>query len=827
MFTRGHGREYWLLTGKRQQRWRRRKLCRKLQESPRSRAYSRYAGLGSSLGTPQRDPTKPKMSMADYKNLKQSGIRPHPRHPASTPEPGRPHGHARSSSNISNATPMARAPSFEGPLNGELQRNGGPVQSASKADYHGMRGDAERHNNFNAPHPSKPQPLNNGMNGHAEHPHRESLKNKEVNTQNKSNKSSLPAREPIKHSLPPRPQSPRRNFPEKQIHKRLHEAEEYGHAEKRAKIERPTPQSAQKSVTSRPDPISSKAKAPPSNLGRSDDHTSKAGRASVESRQNRSSKPDKPVNNLPPLLSPLPADLTGPTTFDSPKKAEQPKAASSSTPSKSKPNVSTAKKPPNRAISPQPPPLITTPPKSSPFNLPPLLSPTLPDIVEQELSKFKKRESDKHTPETRQDKPGLLTVEARHKEARRPDAPGVARKTTGGAIIGHPPKKSASNTPVHKSRDASKAETKSLIVKLPYSKKKAQTVERLVRLSPRPSTEFLRLEALLKEEGFEAMMAYGSKKKPSSDESEEEVPLAARNQKTSAKKRPSEGPLARTESSTKRAKASDSLDVSSARKTLPAALKSPVPSAPPQRNLLSTPKKGDALLPTAMRKIDSNDGSARTPQANNTTASTPASVERTRLNGERQPLTFQASEELAKTLKRKADRWLGNSSSTIEQRKLGGLILLESLSQYMRCFGGARAGTNSWPSLLPLYTYMSRSVKDLPVISAMVHQLHAITLEETVRSMILYHRMSDGKSEEGLKRDAIQLSKLQDYCRQRDNIWAQANLQSRNLKELQLKSPLLNCGPWTKVTDVTAFAMEVCAAFEKAENTGWRKEVDF
>ncbi|KAM3078106.1 hypothetical protein ACMFMF_004517 [Clarireedia jacksonii] len=787
---------------------------------------SNSAGMGSSLGTPQRDPSKPKMSMADYKNLKQSGIRPPPRHPTSTPESSRPQGHARTSSNISNATPMARVPSFEGPLNGEIHRNGGPVQSASKTDYHGVRSGHERHNNFHAPHPSKIQPLTNGMNGYTEHSHRDSLKNKEPNTHNKSIKSSLPAREPIKHSLPPRPQSPRRNFPEKQIHKRPHEPEEHAHAEKRARIERPMPQSAQKSVASKPDPISSKPKAPPSNLGRSDDHTPKASKASLESRQNRSSKPDKPVNNLPPLLSPLPADLTGPTTFDSPKKAE-PKAASSSTPSKSKPNVSTAKKAPNRAISPQPPPLTTTPPKSSPFNLPPLLSPTLPDIVEQELMKLKKRESDKHTPDTRQDKPGLLTVEARHKEARRPDAPGVARKTTGGAIIGHPPKKSASNTPVHKSRDVSRAETKSLIVKLPYSKKKAQTVERLVRLSPRPSTEFLRLEAVLKEEGFEAMMAYGSKKKPSSDDSEEEAPLAARNQKASAKKRPSEAPAGRTESSTKRARAPDSLDVSTSRKTVPAAFKSPISSAPPQKNLLSTPKKGDTLMPTAMRKIDSNDGSARTPQATNTTASTPASVERMRLNGERpHSMNYQASEELAKTLKRKADRWLSNPNVTIEQRKLGGMILLESLSQYMRCFSVSKPGSNTWPSLLPLYSFMYRSIKDLPVINAMVYQLHAITLEETVRTFMQY-RMSDGKTEEGLKRDGQQWSKLQDYCRQRDSIWTQANLQSRNLNELRLKGPPLSFGPWTNIKDITAFAMEVCAAFEKTENTGWRKEVDF
>ena len=72
----------------------------------------------SSTSTP-RDPKKPsqKISFGDYKNYKQTGIKPSPRPYTATPElkarqdaPG----HTRNTSAVSASTPMSRLPSSEG-----------------------------------------------------------------------------------------------------------------------------------------------------------------------------------------------------------------------------------------------------------------------------------------------------------------------------------------------------------------------------------------------------------------------------------------------------------------------------------------------------------------------------------------------------------------------------------------------------------------------------------------------------------------------------------------------------------------------------------------
>jgi len=69
-----------------------------------------------------------KMSIADYKNMKVTGVKPPPRPAAATPDsrvrydgPERP-GHQRNASNVSESTPMARVSSLEGP--GEHRKNG-------------------------------------------------------------------------------------------------------------------------------------------------------------------------------------------------------------------------------------------------------------------------------------------------------------------------------------------------------------------------------------------------------------------------------------------------------------------------------------------------------------------------------------------------------------------------------------------------------------------------------------------------------------------------------------------------------------------------------
>jgi hypothetical protein len=99
------------------------------------------AGAQSGTGTPnsQKDPKKPsvKMSIADYKNRKTTGLKPLPGPSAPTPEAKRGSdgneykpGHARNTSSASIGTPMARVPS----LGEENSRNvvGAAVKNGQK-----------------------------------------------------------------------------------------------------------------------------------------------------------------------------------------------------------------------------------------------------------------------------------------------------------------------------------------------------------------------------------------------------------------------------------------------------------------------------------------------------------------------------------------------------------------------------------------------------------------------------------------------------------------------------------------------------------------------
>ncbi|KAF7859757.1 hypothetical protein EAF04_008836 [Stromatinia cepivora] len=804
----------------------------------------------SSLNTPQRDPNK-KISFAAYHKMKKDGIKPISRTSA-TPDSAPPKGHARSTSNVSNATPMARGSSFEGSLNGEIQKNGNAIHSASKAE-HGVKNGIDRNLNPPRNNPTKPQHLANGIKSRTEQT-KDISRFKELNTPQSrpSTKmsSSIPTWDaPMKHSLPPRPQSPRRVVSDGRNNKRPMESDEPSYAEKRARTDRANSH-LQKIV--KPENNSSKAKAPPSNSSKSDDHVFRSSKGTGEAKSNKPS--GKPVHNLPPLLSPLPADLTTPTTFDSPKKADQ-KASSSNTPSKAKPSVNGKKLPPKelslqREASP------TTPPRTaSPFKLPPLLSPTLPDVVEAALAELKEKadkqkESEKLTPapEHRQERSGLLTVEERHTQARKPDAPGVARKTVSGAKIGHPPKRSASSTPLQKPREVSKAPatSQSYIVKLPYSKKKATTIERLVRLSPRPSPDFLKLEAIRKKEGYEAMMAHGSKKAPvfsadvvladSASESEEEIPLSSQSRKTVSKKRPSDVPPSNSEPPPKRARRPVNLEVTSARKTVPSPLKSPMRPGPSQKGLLATPKKKEGSRGAAMVRVASSDGNPQTPQGANITATTPQSISASK---------SEQISEFARSLKKKGERMTRVDGDQLNlkpvaERTAGVMVVVECICQYMRYFKGLpcaspkensynqrHANANNWEGIVAMLNWLGNISKDIPVLQVLFVHLQAFALEELTRALIGI-RTSPGNSEEDRTKDRGVWSKQHSADSKRQDAWRQShNVGYRLLKDLSWKGETTVIGPWTSVDAITAYCMEVCTAYNKKEKFGWAKEVEF
>lgn len=492
---------------------------------------------------------------------------------------------------------------------------------------------------------------------------------------------------------------------------------------------------------------------------------------------------------------------------------ENSKRAASNTPTKSKLPADTivVMEKPLKSSKPSKPPSkgddspLSTPPKSQspPFVLPPLLSPTLPAVVEEELHRLQQKSV----------VVAQSSVEARHEKARLPDAPGVARKM---------PK---SGSKASKAAAAPQAK-ESLIVKLKYKKRKATDIARILKLGGKPDKEFLRLER-------ERLAKLDP---PEEEDSEEDVPRTRTASKAPAKtpapapsipkKRPVEEPRP-AEPSAKRIKAPENLDIAKSRGPVEPAFKSPAPSAPSsQKPLLVTPKKGDALKSVAMRKVDSNDGNARTPQA--TSTSTPASAERPRTNGDsRLPfdaalqLTIKQLDEQALKLKRKMDeilqtksRGLGNISEA--QRILGFCVGLECIIMYMQVFSARerqnhRREFTAWRDGLKLWSFIDSGVRQYPILTALSAQIGAVSKEELGRAY------TDMLKTEGRKPDFLEVVAANSM--DRDRLWQQAHRTRHALEELGVKSVI---GPWTSVGDVTSYAIDVLEKYAKSEKTGWR-----
>jgi len=676
--------------------------------------------------------------------------------------------------------------------------------------------------------------------------------------------------------------SPRRDGPttDRHLPKRPLEGGDTVHVEKRARIDPAdarTPSSSQKSGSRKPD--SSATKPPPSRLGKSSDSASRekisadprhanAGKQVEKLAPKPFSKPsEKPLNTLPPLLSPLPADLTGEQSLSNSSgfgnvksSTSQPKTSSSE---KAK-SVSDGKKPmpKNHSSDSSHSSPLSSPPKSSPeFTLPPLLSPTLPPIVEQALENQK---------EEKARKAAALTVEARHEKARQPDTPGVARKTTG-PKIGHPPKRSASSTPA-KIRDAPKSEDREpKIVRLSYKKRQAKDIERILKMKPVPTKEFKAREAerLMAEDSVivasssrrdvstsrgepsssrrdhSTSRKQASSRKDTSD-SEDEAPLASVSSKMPAKKRPAPAEE-RPEPPAKRAKVPEKVDVARSRAVDAPAFKSPVASAPPPKTLLATPKKPEAIKSVAMRKVDSSDGHARTPQAMAT--STAASAEKPRTNGDRNAdiVEFRSAgdkyNELALKLKRKMDSHLKTkergANPSASEKKLGLSTGVECISAYIMSYasrnqaaslGRREKDIGSWEGLVPLIRFMDNYAKRerLPVHLAVISQLLYSVLEEIQRLLqslpmdsLNHHEVSASEEKERREKDAKNWAKMQENFKQKDKMWLQIEATRKTLDSLKIRDMEI-VGSATSMDKATGYAMRVLEAFEESEKVGWK-----
>ncbi|KAF8856271.1 hypothetical protein BDZ45DRAFT_478109 [Acephala macrosclerotiorum] len=802
-----------------------------------------------------------KISIADYKNMKKTGVG-----PASLPS--RPI-HTRNPSAISGGEPLSRDPSYEGAH--EPRQNGATSSANSVRTDRGAVKPVEKPavqssvlSNAKAHPPTS-------TNGHTQHTS-DSGRSKENPRPQSTQHPRMPA-EHIKHGLPPRPQSPPRsnpkyNLPDPKQQKRPLESADATQPEKRSKIEHTrTPSTSQNhsrapansqnqlprkpNTPSDPRPPPLKPQNPHSTSVHASPQTKKGPLTKVSAKEN--SRSEKPLD-LPPLLSPLPAELGSsphPTGFSS--KENKGKRSAQGTPSKYGLGADTI------VVKKAPSPLAELSQSSSSraahspetFDLPALLSPTLPDVVEQELLRLQAK-SAALNPENR-----LNSVEARHEKARRPDTPGVARKTTT-PKVGHPPKKTQG--------ESSKASTEkaSMVVKLKYKKRRAQDVQRILGIRAKPSQEYLRLEKerqkkLLprlnddddSDEEVKAPSKDTSKKhiaaqrpsRPELDDDSESVdePMSKTAGKAPApapKKRPSDPTESRAEPAPKR-KGPESIDVAKSKTVLEPAFKSPALSQPSQKNLLATPKKGDAMKSVSMRKVNSSDGHAHTPQASTNTpqasasTSTPASAEKLRVNGVNHS---DAKKDLGTFLKRKMDSILhlkDGLRDTVDdaQRKLGLSVAFECVTAYMVAFAmsdarNKRRAARDWDSVVQLWEFINGGLAKGTPLQSLCFELGALCREELCRAYL--ERLSE-------KNDPETQKLLQANSARKDKLWISAHLPvlaptgpqaGAPLKEVQQVrgNPEKMLGPWTTPRDAKDYTFEVLHKYARVENTGWKPE---
>ncbi|RKF63124.1 hypothetical protein OnM2_027017 [Erysiphe neolycopersici] len=613
-----------------------------------------------------------------------------------------------------------------------------------------------------------------------------------------------PLRPVIKHPLPPRPQSPKRGRDVKLPYNNLRQQKRpientssppHKQAQKRLKNNIANVPSVskdlnfQKSGNSNPSRISSNPSLESAQLS-----------PSTQRDPNYNQKRTKPRKRtpikIPDRLSPLPDDLDD---FDLEHSdnlgdlgdlddCDELSSQISSAKSNSSENYVNVK---SRSSSP-------------PFVFPRLLSPDLPLIVEQQLSRLQKKNIN------------LNSVEARHEEVRQPGTPGVARRNT---KVGHPPKRSSDIIEVNvKSKNKygipttrTSEEVKSFVVKIKYKKRRAKDIERILRMTPKLELEAQRL-ANLKDKKDENTNSGVPLKITSSD-------TASKISKNiSTKKRISEisEALSSPAKGIKTYK-DDTVRPNSSHDTLksPALLKN---------NHLSTPKKND-IKGIKMCKIPSTD--SNNTHSPNVSTPVPAGKRSNKNNSSTSNPVHQCdvsrfvSEAL--TLKRKMDSELKTKDidarkylSDIETR--AGLCTgIECLLAYYSAFSVKKDKrpsdrANNWESTIGLLEFVFRTSEPFLLLHTLAAQLFALVKEELNRNYLEHVSIMKEASSELLE-------KIVRNAQSRDRYWM---LASKGQDVLQKMGFANSVGPWTCWHDGREYFLKVLAEYEHAEKLGWK-----
>ncbi|KAI0999961.1 hypothetical protein K3495_g8236 [Podosphaera aphanis] len=592
----------------------------------------------------------------------------------------------------------------------------------------------------------------------------------------------------IKKNPPlPRPQSPRQNGGQnphdmgpKQTKRPLESCSTIQQTQKRPKLKTATPPPSRPSSVPRKPDHSRELKASPA-------QSKITAKSTLPAPTLKKAAPTKPpdvkitspkLTPIPPLLSPLPADLDdSPDVVSLPHPLDTPKADI---------------------------------PLSPIFVHPPLLSPNLPPIVEQELARLQRKNS------------ALNSVEARHEKVRRPDTPGVARKTV--SKVGHPPKKSTEPSKMDiatddnlddETKDVSESKS-SFVVKIKYKKRRAKDIERILRMTSKiPSARFLELEA-------DRLAAIRSKsnaveERPLSKD-EKSIPNSQTLSSTPKKRRSGNSEV--YSPSVKRSKIHN-IDASK----LPAPLRSPAPII---RKNLSTPKKSD-VKGISMRKIPSSDDA----HANTPSMSTPASVEKRSITSSAGMSNaynlYDANKFISEalSLKRKMDSEL--KTKDIDARKnlsdremqVGLCTGIECLLAYYSAFSVKKEQrpidrANSWESTLGLLEFVVRNAEPFLTLQTLALQVNALAREELSRSYIEHISIVKEASSDLLEKVARNLQS-------RDRYWSLSNNGQEALRGLGISDTV---GPWTRWRSGREFILKVLERYEQKEKLGWKPLFD-
>lgn len=505
------------------------------------------------------------------------------------------------------------------------------------------------------------------------------------------------------------------------------------------------------------------------------------------------------IDNLPPLLSPLPASLASPGSYEDP------------------PQIS-AQDPADDDVDLK---------DSSPFSLPPLLSPTLPPEIERALKKMKSTSTNVRS-----------SVERAYENSRQADAPGVAKKKPKQKGSKRPPpiqdhvdrfdedESEVENIIVH-AKQAPASTKKSMIIKLRYGRRNSKNINRLLALSPRSGVT-------------KSATAHPSKPLPAATKSDKKRPHADDDQ---------------IEPSAKRPKAPTHLEVPRAGAQTTSTIRSPNASLSkqPQKPLHNNPKRGDALKSIGMGRISSSDSHVRTPGASASTpiaapnatpkaavVYAPNSIEKPKSSSndfkladvEHHKAQHTKNVELGTSLKRRMDRLFklkeqnpGPVSET--DAKLGAIVALESVAAYMTAFHAQdvqrklerklNAGEH-WDSLLSLLPFVTSRCKAHSTLHAAALAATAVCTEAL--SVCHFDRLANDS--------AIHSS---DYARFKDTMvnnnskrvsaWRDYHeLASRNIAVERIDTG-------TPIHDVVAALSRTLADTSTKLGVVWEKRIDF